>query len=156
MSAGPLECDLEPLASNAADRDVVAPSEWIERNEHLDFVFVCPLLKQVLHSAQISRSLFADVSNEENVAGCLNFGGIHRANHLEQQRESARVIADSGSVELRSFTANLDVCPFGKNGVQVSGNRNRRAGSAALADSNHIAFAIDFNVRQPALPQHFH
>ena len=28
--------------------------------------------------------------------------------------------------------------------------------AAALADSNHIAFAIDFNVRQPALPQHFH
>ena len=156
MSPGSPECDLEPLASHAADRDVVTPSEWIERNEHFDFVFVRSLLKQVLHPAQISGAFFANVSDEENVAGCLNFGGVHRANHLEQHCQGARIIADTGSVELRSFTADLDVCAFGKNRVEVSSNRDGGAGSAALACSNHITFGVDLDIRQPALPQHFH
>src|SRR5262249_12543074 len=109
---------------NAADCDVVPRAKWIERNEHLDLVFVRSLLKQIFHAAQIARPFFSNIADEENVTRSLDLGGIHSTNHHKQNSQSPRVVADAGGSQFCAVPADFEICSFREHGIEMGGNRN--------------------------------
>jgi len=70
---------------------------------------------------------------------------------LQQYGQRARVVTNSGCVELGTFAPNFDVCSFGKYGVEMSGDSNQRAGADPFAKSDDISFGFDFDIAHFAL-----
>ena len=115
-----------------------------------------PSLQQVLDAAQVAEAFFADVADEENVAGrCEIPAAVHRADHREQHGQRSRVVADARRGEPRALALDADVRAFRKDGVEMRGDGDERtAGGPSAPHAHDVAFGVALDVGQTVLPQH--
>ena len=138
VPAGALEVDLVAMAARAHRYDVVAVAR-LQAEHAVDLRVVA---EQRLHAAQVAQALLADAADEQQVADGGELVVLQRLQPRQQHREAARVVGDAGCVPLAVLLLDLDVGAGREHGVQVRGDQQGRAVAAALADADHVAFAV--------------
>ena len=76
----------------------------------------------------------------------LHAGLLERAHDGENDGEPAVVVADAWGAELGAVVLDGDVGPFGEDGVEVSGDDDRRPAADAASFGDDVAGGVDADV----------
>ena len=130
VAARPLERHPVPMAS---DGDVRNPEAGpVHGDEPVNLTFQ-RLVEQGLHAAQVAEPFLPHRADKRNRARRGHVGLVHRANHGEQHRQAAAVVADAGSLEDVSLARDPDVGVLGKDRVEMRGEARGAAGPPGRA-----------------------
>ena len=73
----------------------------------------------MLHAAQVAEAFLADAGDEENVAVSFDLGGLERAHEAEDDRQTARIVADARPAQDITVALHLHVGSLGKDRIQM-------------------------------------
>ena len=135
--------DAIAMAADRAARD--AEPRVVDGDEVVDFSFEL-FAEQIAHAAQVARPFLADVADEVDGAVGLHAGFLERADDGENDGEPAVVVADARRAELSAVVFDGDVGAFGEDGVEVSGDDDRRPGADAAPLGDDVAGGVDADV----------
>src|SRR5437867_12628758 len=79
------------------------------------------------NAAEISRSLFAHVADEDDASVMLWIRALECARHCEDDREAATVVRNARPLHPSILQANADIGAFGKHRVEMAGENDRWA-----------------------------
>ena len=155
MATRPLEGHPIADAAERAGRDARL-SAGLDGDECVDPLPILPFSKQMLHAAQVARTLLADVADEEQVSRGLDRGCMERTRDGQQRGQSGGVVTDAGRFQPGTGPSDGDIRPLRKYRVEVGCDREQRPAVGAPPNAHDVADLIHFDVGQarvaPACP----
>ena len=148
MAAGALERHLIAVAAGGLVDDA-ADAEAVDRDKAVDVLVVA---EQRLDAAEIAELFLADGADHQDVADGRDAVLVHGLHQRQQRRQPARIVADAGRDDGAVLFLDGDVDAFGKHGVEMRRHHEFWPPAAgALAQRDHIAFAVDRGVLEAEL-----
>ena len=107
---------------------------------------VCHILKYMLNSPQITKSLFAHICTEHNISLAANACSIHCSCKTEKLRYRPGIVSDSRTAVAFAFFLQSKVCLPWENSVCMSRNHNSRSIPSPFPGSQHISHLINVHL----------
>ena len=148
VSAGAFVGEAVPEAAHANVGHAHAGA--IDGDETVD-----PALERVveerLRAAQVAEAFFADVRHKGDGAISDHLRLVQGADHADDDRQAAAVVADAGTLQPRSVLRHADVRLGREHGVEMGGEDEMRFRTLPGALAENIADGVDADVLQTEL-----